>query len=41
MKEEIKEDKIEVRERESNMGIEEERRMERNKIKAVLHYDNF
>ena len=40
-KEEIKEEKIEGRERESNMGIEEERRMERNKIKVGLHYDKF
>ena len=40
-KEEIKEEKLEGRDRESNMGIEEERRMERNKIKMVLHYDKF
>ena len=37
-KEEVKEEKIEERDRESNMGIEEERRMERNKIKVILHY---
>jgi len=40
-KEEIKEEKIDGRERESNMGIGEERRMESNKIKVGLHYDKF
>jgi hypothetical protein len=40
-KEKIKEEKTEGRDRKSNMGIEEERRMERNKNKVVLHYDKF